>query len=66
MGADKASTHPNRKNPGQLEYGSGGVGSTPHFATAMLRAVTGVKMNHVRYWGGGPALTALMVATSIF
>jgi len=51
-----------KTNPNKLKYGSGGVGSTPHFATAYLLSVAGVKMTHVPYKGGGQALTALMGA----
>jgi tripartite-type tricarboxylate transporter receptor subunit TctC len=54
---DHAKTHPTK-----LKYGSGGVGSTPHFATAYLLSVVGAKMTHVPYKGGGQALTALMGA----
>jgi tripartite-type tricarboxylate transporter receptor subunit TctC len=49
-----------KTNPGKLNYGSGGVGSTPHLATSLLQFETGARLNHVPFKGGGPALVALM------
>jgi tripartite-type tricarboxylate transporter receptor subunit TctC len=49
-----------RTNPGKLNYGSGGVGSTPHMAAELFKAMTGVQMTHVPYRGGGPALADLI------
>lgn len=49
-----------RKNPEKLSYGSGGVGSTPHLSTELLGLVTGAKMMHVPYKGGGESIKALM------
>lgn len=46
-----------KRNPGQLNYGSGGVGTTPHMAAALLGLMAGVKMTHVPYKGEQPALT---------
>jgi tripartite-type tricarboxylate transporter receptor subunit TctC len=53
LGAAKAA-------PGKLNFGSGGIASTPHLATALLEVTTGIDMQHVPYKGGGPAITALM------
>ena len=47
-------------HPGKLNYGSGGVGSTPHMAAELFKAMTGVQLVHVPYRGGGPALAALI------
>jgi tripartite-type tricarboxylate transporter receptor subunit TctC len=47
-----------KKEPGKLDYGSGGVGSTGHLSVALLEYVGGVKFNHVPYKGGGPSVTA--------
>ncbi|MDM0114142.1 tripartite tricarboxylate transporter substrate binding protein [Variovorax sp. J22R133] len=49
-----------KKNPGKLNYGSGGNGSTPHLTTELLASVTGAKLTHVPYKGGGESIKALM------
>jgi tripartite-type tricarboxylate transporter receptor subunit TctC len=49
-----------RAKPGQLVYGSGGVGTASHLATELLQLMTGTKMVHVPYKGLGPALIDLM------
>jgi tripartite-type tricarboxylate transporter receptor subunit TctC len=38
-----------KANPGKLNYGSVGVGSTAHLATALLSDVVGIDMQHVPY-----------------
>lgn len=48
------------KKPGQVNYGSGGIGTASHLATEMLKLMTKTDMNHVPYKGLGPALTDLM------
>jgi len=47
-------------NPGKLNYGSSGEGGTPHMATVLFEQISGVRMTHIPYKGGGDALTALM------
>jgi tripartite-type tricarboxylate transporter receptor subunit TctC len=49
-----------KAHPGQLNYGSGGVGTTPHMAGALLSLMTGIQMTHVAYKGEQPALTDVM------
>ncbi len=49
-----------RKNPGKLNFGSGGIGSTPHLSTEMLQKEAGITMTHIPYKGAGEALTALI------
>jgi tripartite-type tricarboxylate transporter receptor subunit TctC len=49
-----------RAKPGQLAYGSGGIGTASHLATEMLKLMTKTDMIHVPYKGLGPALTDLM------
>ncbi|MDB5850710.1 MAG: tripartite tricarboxylate transporter substrate binding protein [Rhodoferax sp.] len=44
---------------GELSYGSPGVGTGAHVAAEMLRARTGIKLNHVPYRGAAPALVDL-------
>jgi tripartite-type tricarboxylate transporter receptor subunit TctC len=46
-----------RKNPGQLNFGSSGTGSTNHFATELLMDAAHIKMTHVPYKGMAPAVT---------
>ena len=38
-----------KANPGKLNYGSVGIGSTSHLSTVMFMDVTGIKMQHVPY-----------------
>jgi tripartite-type tricarboxylate transporter receptor subunit TctC len=49
-----------KARPGQLTYGSGGVGTAGHLATELLKMMTGIEMVHVPYKGLGPALIDLM------
>ena len=55
-----------RARPGQLNYGSGGVGSTPYLATELLKSMTGIDVVHVPYKGGAPALADLMAGQLTF
>ena len=49
-----------RAKPGQLNYGSSGVGSPHHFATEMLRSMTGIQVVHVPYKGSANIIPALL------
>ena len=49
-----------RANPGKLNYGTSGVGATPHLAGELFKSVTKIDIVHVPYKGGGPALIGLM------
>lgn len=40
-----------KANPGRLNYGSAGTGSTPHLATELFNQMTGTRMTHVPYKG---------------
>jgi len=44
-----------KANPGKVNYGSAGMGSSQHLAAAMLVAATGINIVHVPYKGTGPA-----------
>jgi tripartite-type tricarboxylate transporter receptor subunit TctC len=45
-----------RKNP--LSYSTPGIGNTWHLATEVFDNLTGIKMTHIPYKGGGPATAA--------
>ena len=48
------------KKPGtQLAYSTPGVGNTWHLAMEVFDNLTGIKMTHIPYKGGGPATAAL-------
>jgi tripartite-type tricarboxylate transporter receptor subunit TctC len=49
-----------KKNPGKLNYGSGGNGSAGHLAGEMFKAQAGVFMVHIPYAGANPAQLALL------
>jgi len=49
-----------RANPGKLNYGTPGNGTSPHIATEVFSREAKVKMNHVPYKGAGPALKDLL------
>lgn len=49
-----------KAQPGKLNYGSNGNGSSGRLAMEMLRQATGIDMVHVPYKGGGPAMQALL------
>jgi tripartite-type tricarboxylate transporter receptor subunit TctC len=49
-----------KSKPGQLAYATGGSGSFPHLAMALLQSMTGIDVIHVPYKGSVPALTDLM------
>lgn len=49
-----------KTNPGKLNYGSAGNGSSNHLIGEMLKAAAGIDMTHIPYKGGGPAMIALM------
>lgn len=49
-----------KEKPGQLTYGSSGIGGTSHLEMELLSAATGIKMIHVPYKGGALAVIGLM------
>src|SRR5262249_22605862 len=49
-----------KTKPGQIAYASSGNGSGGHLAAELLNTMTGIKLLHVPYKGGGPALIDLL------
>jgi tripartite-type tricarboxylate transporter receptor subunit TctC len=49
-----------RARPGELNYGSGGTGSTAHLAAELFKAMAGVDIVRIPYKGTGPALNDLI------
>jgi tripartite-type tricarboxylate transporter receptor subunit TctC len=52
-----------RAAPGRLTYGSGGVGSAIHMATALFASMAGIELLHVPYAGFAQAFTSLHAGT---
>ena len=48
------------KRPEGMDYGSSGVGGAGHLAGELLKARSGVRLNHVPFRGGGPAMNDLV------
>ena len=49
-----------RSRPGQINYGSSGAGATDHLAGELFNALAGVKLIHIPYKGGAPAMLDLV------
>jgi tripartite-type tricarboxylate transporter receptor subunit TctC len=49
-----------KANPGKINHGSSGNGTTQHLAGALFEMMTGVNFVHVPYKGGSQAITALL------
>jgi tripartite-type tricarboxylate transporter receptor subunit TctC len=49
-----------KQKPGQLNFGSPGVGSSPHLAGELFKMLTGTDIVHVPYKGNAEALTDLI------
>jgi tripartite-type tricarboxylate transporter receptor subunit TctC len=49
-----------KKNPGNINFASGGVGTSPHLSGELFKVMTGVDLVHVPYRGTAPALTDLL------
>uniref|UniRef100_Q07I48 Tripartite tricarboxylate transporter substrate binding protein n=1 Tax=Rhodopseudomonas palustris (strain BisA53) TaxID=316055 RepID=Q07I48_RHOP5 len=49
-----------KAKPGELFYGTPGLGSTAHVSIELFKSMTGVQMTHVPYKGSAPMLTDLM------
>ena len=49
-----------KREPDKWSYGTSGVGGPHHLSGEYFKSVTGAKLLHVPYKGGGPAMTDLM------
>ncbi len=49
-----------KRDPGKLNYATSGVGSAPHFGAALFSQVTGIRMEHVPFKGGAPAIVSVV------
>jgi tripartite-type tricarboxylate transporter receptor subunit TctC len=49
-----------KKHPGDINYGSSGIGTTVHLSAELFQFMTGAKWVHIPYKGGGPGLVALL------
>src|SRR5580658_3278171 len=49
-----------KANPGKMNMGSGGIGSTGHVAGELFNMMAGLKIAHVPYRGEAPAVTDLL------
>src|SRR5258708_4295853 len=45
-----------KAKPGAINFGSGGVGTTPHMAAELFQIAAGIRMAHVSYRGEAPAI----------
>ncbi|MGQ0749247.1 MAG: Bug family tripartite tricarboxylate transporter substrate binding protein [Betaproteobacteria bacterium] len=53
-----------KKRPGEILYASSGIGGFPHMNTALFSLMTGVKLVHVPFKGGGPATADLIAGNT--
>jgi len=49
-----------KANESKMQYGSPGLGSANYFACVLLNATVGVRVTHLAYRGGGPAMQDLI------
>jgi tripartite-type tricarboxylate transporter receptor subunit TctC len=49
-----------KSKPGEINYGTAGIGSAPHMNIAMLESMAGIKLTPVHYRGAAPALNDLI------
>jgi tripartite-type tricarboxylate transporter receptor subunit TctC len=53
-----------KADPNELNYGSPGIGTTPHLAGELLKITAGIQLTHVPFSGGGPAVQAVLSGTT--
>jgi tripartite-type tricarboxylate transporter receptor subunit TctC len=49
-----------KKDPGKISYGTPGIASLIHLVGEVFQLRCGVKLNHIPFSGGGPAITAVL------
>jgi tripartite-type tricarboxylate transporter receptor subunit TctC len=49
-----------KTNPGKLNFGSAGNGSTGHISLELFKSMTGMRAQHIPYKGAGPSLVDLV------
>ncbi len=49
-----------KANPGKINYGSAGIGSSQHMSGELFKMMAGIDMTHVPFRGTAPALTGLL------
>jgi len=49
-----------KSKPGELDYATGGVGASDHISAELFKSMAAVKMVHVPYKGGAPAMVDLL------
>jgi tripartite-type tricarboxylate transporter receptor subunit TctC len=49
-----------KKNPGKIDYGSTGTGTTPHLAMEEFSQKAGIKLTHVPYKGSAELMAAIL------
>ena len=53
-----------KQKPGQLNFGSSGIGSGPHYGAALFQLAAGINVVHVPYRGSPEAFTDMMAAVN--
>ena len=49
-----------KADPGKINFGTGGLGTTPHMTAELFQYTAGIKMVHVAYRGEAPAINDLL------
>lgn len=49
-----------KRQPGQIDFGAGGIGTASHVANELLKQLTGINLVNVHYKGGGPQVLAIL------
>lgn len=53
-----------KANPGQVNYASGGIGSSAHLSAELFKSLSGIDMTHIPYKGAAPAVAAVLAGES--
>src|SRR5262245_23975650 len=46
-----------KRQPGELTYGTPGIGTSPHMSMELLKSMAGIDLRHIPYRGTAPAVT---------